>query len=181
MLYIPTGSELLDPRKILDKIDLKEGMIVADLGCGNSGHFVFPSAKMVGDEGKVYAVDILKSALSSIESKAKMQNFYNVDAVWSDIEVEGGTEIPEGGCDAVYLVNVHAKPEMIKEALRLLKNGGKLLLIDWKASATASFGPALADRISSEEVKKRAEEFNLKLEEEFDAGPHHWGLIFIKT
>ena len=180
MLYIPTGSELLNSDKILSKMDLKEGMTVTDLGCGTSGHFVFPSARIVGEKGKVYAVDILKSALSSIESKAKLQNFYNVEAVWSDIEVLGGAEIPNESCDAVYLINVHAKPDMIKEALRLLKKGGKLLLVDWKAVATASFGPASKDRVGSEEVKKRAEEFDLKLEEEFDAGPHHWGLIYKK-
>ena len=179
-MYIPTGSELLNSDKVLEKVGLKAGMTVVDLGCGTSGHFVFPSAKMVGENGKVYAVDILKSALSSIESRAKMQNFHNVEAIWSDIEVEGATEVPKGSCDAVYLINVHAKQGMIKEALRLLKKGGKLLLVDWKATATALFGPASADRVSAEEVKKRVKEFNLNLEEEFDAGPHHWGLIYRK-
>ena len=180
-MYIPTGSELLNANKILEKLDLKEGVTVADLGCGTSGHFVFPSAKIVGGEGVVYAVDILKSALSSIESKAKLQNFYNIKEIWSDIEVFGATEIPKDSCDAVYLVNVHAKPEMIKESLRLLKKDGKLLLVDWSTSATALLGPATADIVSREEVKKRAEEFDIKLIEEFDAGSHHWGLIYKKV
>lgn len=180
MFYIPTSSELLNPDKILSKLDLKAGMTVTDLGCGTSGHFVFPSARIVGEKGKVYAVDILKSALSSIDSKAKMQNFDNIETVWSDIEIFGGAKIADDSCDAVYLINVHSKPAMIKESLRILKKGGKLLLVDWKASATDNLGPATVDRVSREEVKKRIEEFKLKLEEEFDAGKYHWGLIYKK-
>ncbi|MBU4421348.1 methyltransferase domain-containing protein [Candidatus Parcubacteria bacterium] len=181
MIYIPTSSELLNSDKVLEKLDLRAGMTVTDLGCGTTGHFVFPSAKIVGENGKVYAVDILKSALSSIESKVKMQNFNNIETVWSDIEVFGGAKIPDESCDAVYLINVHCKPAMIKEALRLLKKDGKLLLVDWKVSATDNLGPATADRVSREEAKKRVKEFQLKLEDEFDAGKYHWGLIFKKT
>ena len=179
-MHIPTGSELLDANKIIARLDLKAGMKVADLGCGAKGHFVWPSAKSVGENGVVYAVDILKSALDSIASQSKLQNFTNVTAVWSDIEIYGGAEgIADGSCDAALLINVHAKPAMLKEALRTLKKGGKLLLIDWKAIATP-FGPPTKDRISAEEAKKRATEFDLELEQEFDAGPHHWGLIYKK-
>lgn len=179
-MYIPTGSELLDPIKILNRLELREGMKVANLGCGTSGHFVFPSAQMVGDNGLVYAVDILKSALSSIESKSKMQNFKNIVPVWSDIEIYGGAKtIANESCDAVYLINLHAKQAMLKEALRVLKKGGKLLIIDWKATATA-FGPPTKDRVSLEEMKKRLAEFPVALESEFEAGAQHWGLIYKK-
>lgn len=179
MIYIPTASELLNSKNILERLDLRAGQIVADLGCGTSGHFVFPSAKMIGESGKVYAVDILKSALSSIESKARLQNFKNVETVWSDIEVVGGAKISNESCDAVYLINVHAKPKMIEEALRILKNQGKLLLVDWKAT-DSPFGPASANRVSAEEAKNREELKNLKLLSEFDAGKYHWGLIYQK-
>jgi len=119
--------------------------------------------------------------LSNIESKSRLQNFNNVAPVWSDIEILGGAkEIADGSCDAAILVNVHAKPAMMKEALRTLKKGGKLLLVDWKAAATP-FGPPTKDRVSVEEAKKRAGELGLELSEEFEAGPHHWGLIYKKA
>jgi ubiquinone/menaquinone biosynthesis C-methylase UbiE len=180
MIYIPTGSELLDADKVVAHLDLRAGMKIADLGCGAKGHFVFPSAKLVGENGVIYAVDILKSALNNVMSQAKLQNFANVAPIWSDIEVYGGAkEIVDESCDAAYLVNVHAKQTMIKEALRTLMKGGRLLLVDWKAAATP-FGPPTKDRISVEEAKKRAAGFNLELESEFEAGPHHWGLIYRK-
>jgi len=180
-MYIPTGSELLDPTKILNKLELREGMKIANLGCGTSGHFVFPSAQMVGEKGIVYAVDILKSALSSIESKSKMQNSTNVVPVWSDIETYGGAKVIDNeSCDAAYLINLHAKPAMIREALRTLKKGGKLLIVDWRATSTP-IGPATKDRISAEEMKKRLVEFPVTLVSEFEAGTYHWGLIYTKN
>jgi len=179
MSYIPSGSELLNPTEILQKAGLKEGMSAADMGCGTQGHFVFAAARIVGAKGLVYGVDILKSALAGVESQAKLQGAKNVAAVWSDIEVYGATKIPDASLDLVMLVNNLPKEAMFKEALRLVKSGGKLLVVDWKTSA-APFGPPTKDRIAPEIIKRTAESLGLKLETEFKAGPYHYGLVFIK-
>ena len=63
---------------ILDKANISEEMRVADLGCGNLGYFCFPAAKMVGEKGEVYAVDILKNVLETIGRKAKQENVINI-------------------------------------------------------------------------------------------------------
>ena len=57
------GSVLLDVNLILKKAGIGDKMVVANLGCGASGHFVFPVADLVGKKGKVFAVDILKTVL----------------------------------------------------------------------------------------------------------------------
>jgi ubiquinone/menaquinone biosynthesis C-methylase UbiE len=54
-----SGTVLIDPYKIFEKISLSVGQRVADLGCGRTGHFVFPAVKTVGDTGIVYAVDVV--------------------------------------------------------------------------------------------------------------------------
>jgi len=51
--------QFLNPNEILEEIGLMGQMTFADFGCG-AGYFTIPAAKMVGDHGKVYAVDILK-------------------------------------------------------------------------------------------------------------------------
>ena len=170
---------MLDPPAILKTFGLAEGMVVADLGCGTSGHFVFPAARMVGPKGKVYAIDILKSALAGIQSRRKIEGAGNVEEVWSDIEVFGGTRIPDGSVDRALLVNVHGKLGMLKEARRILKSGGKLLVIDWKPTA-APFGPPTKDRRPPEAVKADAAQVGYKLEKEFEAGQYHYGIIFVK-
>ncbi len=179
MPYIPGGSELLNPFLILEHAGLREGMSVADLGCGAIGHFVFPAARLVGRSGTVYAVDILKSALSGVESRAKIEGANNVRTVWSDIEVVGATKIPSGSLDVVMLVNNLPKREMVTEAVRLTKPGGLLLVVDWKLTA-APFGPPSKDRVDKEAVKIMATTERLRLKEEFEAGQYHYGLTFVK-
>lgn len=179
MPYIPSGGEVLDPPAILTTFGIAEGMVVSDLGCGTSGHFVFPAARMVGPNGKVYAVDILKSALAGIESRRKLEGATNVEEVWADIEVYGGTKIPEGSADRAILVNVRAKPGMMKEAWRELKSGGELLVVEWKPTA-APFGPPTKDRRAADAVKADAAQLGFVLKKEFDAGQYHYGLIFRK-
>lgn len=177
------GNELLDARKILEKLEIAERMRVADLGCGGAGHFVFSAASMVGDTGTVYAVDILKTVLQGIESRAKLELFTNIVTVWSNLEIYKATQIDSDKLDIAMLNNVlfqtkkHA--EVIREAARMVKPAGKLLVVDWKVTG-APFGPPVEDRVKKEEILKAAKEADLKREEEFDAGPYHYGLIFIK-
>ncbi|MEA3272393.1 MAG: methyltransferase domain-containing protein [Patescibacteria group bacterium] len=179
MVYIPSGTELLNPFQILKKIGVGEKMKVVDLGCGTMGHFVFPASHLVGEDGAVYAIDILKPALQGIESKAKLEGVANVHPVWSDIEILGGAKIKDGSMDIALLVNVSAKEGMIKEAMRLIKKGGKLLVVDWGKGA-APLGPPVEKRPDVEKIKTNAKKIGLRLEHEFKAGQYHFGLIFTK-
>lgn len=180
MPYIPSGSELLNPEKILSYARLREGMRVADLGCGASGHFVFPMSRLVGADGKVFAVDILKSALGAIKSRAKMEGATNIENIWSDLEVVDGAKIESGSLDVVTLVNNEPNESMLKEATRLLKAGGTLMIVDWNIT-DVPFGPPSKDRKDPESYKKSVAEMGYYLRESFKAGPYHYGLVFEKV
>lgn len=177
MPYIPSGSEVLNPKALVARMGVREGMVVADLGCGTQGHFVFPAAHAVGPKGKVYAVDILRSALSGVESRVKLEGVDNVEKVWSDLEVYGATKVPE--LDLAMLINNLPKEPMLKEAARVVKRGGKLVLIDWKPTA-APIGPPSKDRVDKEKIKNLLASWRFRLMEDFEAGPYHFGLIFVK-
>lgn len=177
MPYIPSGSEVLNPRELVARMGVREGMTVADLGCGTQGHFVFPASHAVGPKGKVYAVDILKSALAGVESREKLENVDNVTTVWSDLEVYGATKVPE--LDLAMLVNNLPKEAMLKEAARCVKRGGRLVVIDWEATA-APLGPPSKDRVNKEAVKNILAALRFRLVEEFKAGKYHFGLILVK-
>lgn len=181
---IPGGNELLNPLFILNKVGLEEGMKVGDLGCGGRGFFTLQAARLVGDKGTVYGVDVLKSALQSLKSEAEANGIYNVKPVWSNLEIYGATKINDGFLDVALIINVlfqvKEKDIVLKEAWRMLKREGKLLVIDWKKTG-APFGPPVEMRVSKERVKKIAESLNLILLEEFEAGNYHYGLIFKKV
>lgn len=155
-------------------------MTAADFGCG-SGGWVIPLAKRL-EQGLVYAIDIQEEPLSALESKMKLEGIQNIKKILSDIEIENGSKVPVLSCDLVLMTNllfqVEKKKEIFKEADRILKPRGKILVVDWKPGV--SLGPE-EGRISPEEVKELAGEFNLRLKKEFSAGDYHYGLVFEKS
>jgi ubiquinone/menaquinone biosynthesis C-methylase UbiE len=181
MVYISGGNELLDPIEILGRLGIKTGAKVADLGCGGAGHFTVPAAHLVGKQTIVYAVDILKSALRSVVSKARLEGVNNIKPVWSNLELAGSTKIRKNSLDFALLINIlfqsKQHEDLLVETMRLLKGDGKLLIVDWN-QAPASFGPPAIDRVKSQEIKKLAKKLKLKLIDEFPAGTYHYGLIF---
>jgi ubiquinone/menaquinone biosynthesis C-methylase UbiE len=183
-MAISGGLQLLDIKEVLAKAQLIAGMQVADLGCGSLGYFVLPIAKLVGKEGKVYAVDVQLSALEGVRNRAKLDGLTNVETVWSNLEKVGATKIPEKSLDLACLINTLFQNKdhqsIIKEASRLLKSGGRLLVIDWKKVGTP-FGPSVEIRLEPETVKKLAAKTGLTLTEEIEFGQYFWGLIFTKA
>jgi ubiquinone/menaquinone biosynthesis C-methylase UbiE len=180
----PTGgSSLLDVNFIMEKARIKERMKVADLGCGTSGHFVFPAAKIVGNHGMVYAVDILKPSLEAIARRARQENISNVATVWSDLEVYRATKIETESIDVGLVINTlfhsQKRAEILREAIRMIKKGGMLLVVEWEETSSP-FGPPPDKRVKIDQLTGVAEKLGLKIEEVFDAGEFHYGVLFVK-
>lgn len=176
-------SELMDAGKILTELlQIKKGDMVGDLGAGG-GLFLLQAARLVGDQGQVYAVDVVKNILSELESKARLSGLNNIKTVWSNLELIGATKINSESLDSAILVNVLYQSqkhfEIMSESTRLLKKGAKLLVIDW-ADNDLSFGPAKERLAKPENVISLASQMDLELAQQFKAGPYHFGLIFIK-
>lgn len=177
------SNYLLDPRFILNKAGIEEGNKVADLGCGASGHFVFPAAEMVGGKGKVYAVDVLKKVLEVIKKEAEKRGVQNIEEVWSDLEIFKGTDIETESIDTALLINTlfqsSKRGGILREASRIIKKGGKLLVVEWERS-DSPLGPPPESRVKKESLKEAAQKLGMKTEEEFNAGNYHYGVLFIK-
>lgn len=181
---VSSGNELLNHRAILkDQLGVRPGQIVADFGCGGAGYFTIAAARLVNDQGQVYAVDVLKTALSSVDGKARLQGLYNIKTVWSDLEVYGAMSIPERSVDHGLLTNAlyqsKKKEDMIKEVSRLIKPGGKLLIIEWN-DVPVPFGPPASDRVPAEHIRELVPQFEYREEKFFEPDQYHYGLIFTK-
>jgi len=169
----------LNPKEVLKQLELEKNMVACDFGCG-SGGWALPLAKIL-EEGKVYAIDILEDPLSALKGKAQLEKISNVETIRSDVEKKNGSTLPEASSDLVLITNllfqVGNKKQVLSEAKKILKSGGKILIVDWLEKTP--LGPK-EGRVSPEEVKKIAKELGLKLEKKFKAGIYHWGLIFEK-
>lgn len=176
-------TNLFDIQAILSKMCIGEGQRVAELGCGNFGFFVYPLARLVGRQGKVYAVDIIKSTLEVINKEAKKDNLPQIETIWSNLEKFKATQIENSSLDSALLVNVihesDKKIEILRESIRLVKRGGTLLIVEWK-STDLPFGPSIENRVKIDSLKNAAPKIGLALKEEFEAGPYHYGLILTK-
>jgi ubiquinone/menaquinone biosynthesis C-methylase UbiE len=181
MIWLSTGKALIDPHRVLQRAGLASAMTYADFGCGPLGHFVFAGADLVGPTGRVYAVDILKGALAGVESRIALESTHQITTVWGDIERTHGVNIPEASVDLVSINNITGlllrSPEVLGEVKRVMKPEGHLLLLDWKREESP-IGPPLERRVDPEIVSAAVEDGGFRRTASFEAGPHHWGMVF---
>jgi len=159
---------------------LREGMKVADLGTG-SGHYALAAAGIVGASGRVYAVDVQEDHLSPLRDEAAARGWKNIETVWGDIEEPAGTLLKEHSMDAVILSNTLFELEKaeaaVAEAKRILKPGGKLLVVDW-AGAYGGMGPRKERVVSEHAAEELFISGGFHKAKSLRAGPHHYSILF---
>lgn len=169
----------MNPAKALDKLDIKKGIKVADFGCG-AGYFTIPIARKVGKGGKVHAIDILDSALESVRGRAKIGSLLNIDTHKGNLEKEGGSGLEDKSVDMVILANIlfqsKLKDAILNEAKRILKDEGRIVIIEWNDDAIP--GSGFLYRIPKEELKDIVKSVGFVRDMEFDAEGSHYGLVF---
>lgn len=178
----------MDPGKIMSEFDIQEGMSIADFGCG-TGYFTILLGQKVGKDGKVYALDVQEPPLDSVRAKAKAAGLENVEGIRANLEVLGSSRLPDNSQDMVLLANIlfqsTKKAEIISEAARVLKVGGRLIIIDWKKGARGlpaqvGFGPPDELRTEQSDMRALAPENIFFFQKDIDAGSFHYGMIFQK-
>jgi predicted methyltransferase len=119
-----------DAPKLVEALELKPGMTVADVGTGG-GAMTVVLGHWIGT-GRVFATDITERALRTTREYAKQEGLTNVTVI------EGGaasTNLPPACCDAIFLRNVYHHITAIeafnKSLLDSLKPGGRLAIIDF--------------------------------------------------
>jgi len=169
----------MNPDKIVEKLNIKSGMIVADFGCG-AGYFTIPIAKIIKNSGKVYAIDVLKESLENVLGKAKLYDLLNIETVRSNIEIAGGSKIKSASVDLVILANIlfqcNDHDSVLSEAKRILKNDGSIVVVDW-IPKKVPLGPKYEHCLSEENVKKLSIKNGLKVVKKIDAGSQHYGMV----
>jgi ubiquinone/menaquinone biosynthesis C-methylase UbiE len=173
-------SMFADPVKNLKQFGLREDMIVADLGAG-TGFYSIAAARMV-PHGKVYAIDIQEDFLGTLKNKAKDANLKNIDCFLGDVEKIGGTSLKDGIVDAAISSNLFFQIEnadkFIEEIKRILKIGGKVMVVDWSENSTLNSN--LKKFIPKIKAREMFENKGFVFEKEINTGEHHYGMIFRK-
>jgi ubiquinone/menaquinone biosynthesis C-methylase UbiE len=128
----PEREKEENPKKLLDALDLKAGMVVADVGAG-SGFHAFRMAPLVGEKGKILAVDIQQEMLDLIAARAKKGKVANVEPV---LGTDKDPKLPEGAVDLILMVDVYHEfefpHEMTEKLVAALKPGGRMVFVEFR-------------------------------------------------
>ena len=118
--------------KLLPSLEIKAGQAVADFGAGSGFHTV-RLAKLVGEKGKVYAVDIQKEMIELIRKRAKQDKLENIELVLSK---EKEPKLPAASVDMILMVDVYHELtypyEVTIELIKALKPGGRLVFVEYR-------------------------------------------------
>lgn len=115
--------------EFLKKIGIKSGQAILDFGC-RVGHYAIPAARIIGNEGIVYAVDKEQQALDELQQKAIRLSLKNIKTVNTSGQIQ--TDLENNSIDVVLFYDVlhyHEKEErekLYQEAFRILKQEGTL-------------------------------------------------------
>jgi len=120
--------------RVIERSGIKPGMTVLDLGCG-SGAFTLAAARVVGERGKVYALDIQRAMLRQLERRLARARNHNIRNV--ELKQASAYELPFENESLDLVMSVAAfheipdKPRALREIKRVLKKGGLLALTEF--------------------------------------------------
>lgn len=171
----------LNPRAALSGLELHQGLRVADLAAG-SGFFARAAAELVAP-GEVWAIDPDSALLARLKHLSEAEGLRNIEVMQGDIERKEGSHLPAASYDVVLLVNAlfaaRHKERVAAEAHRIVKRGGRALLVDWSGSH-GGLGPHPDHVVGKDDACKIFEAAGFLQQGTVHTGAYHWGVILRK-
>lgn len=147
-------------------------MIIADLGCGEGYYCDFFRVYA----SRLYCVDIDEAAIEEV--RRRFGNYGNITILNEDII---STSIPSDSVDLAFMSNVfhdiEDKEAVVKEVNRILKPGGRLIIIEFKKDVM--FGPPF--KLRPEEVEQYFNKWGFIREDYAEVSPYHYMLVLKKA
>lgn len=162
-----------DPEVILGMTGIERGMTFVDIGCG-SGYFTLPAARLVGDEGTIYAIDADPDAINILKEKALGAGLKNIHTVAGRGE---DTVVCDACADIIFFGNVlhdfQDAKMVLSNARKMIATRGHLYDVDWK-SEEMDFGPPLRMRFSPEYAAELIAAAGFRIERTIEASNYHY-------
>jgi FkbM family methyltransferase len=168
--------ELLPPEETLIKLGLHEGDVMADIGCG-IGYFTIPASKIVGDNGKVFAMDILPEMLQDVGKKIKDNNISNIEIILTE---ENDLKLEDNKVTFAFISTVlheaDEKENFLNEIKRIISPKGRIAIVEWQ-KINSEFGPPIEHRLDKVDLIKILDTVGFSNISTIDIGENFYGLI----
>ena len=119
--------------EMINELKLKPGISVADIGSGN-GYHTLMMAKIIGEKGQAYAVDIQPEMLIMLEERAKKVGMENIKLIENRF---WDADLPEKSVDFVLMADVYHEfshpQQMLSSIKKSLKEDGVVCLLEFKS------------------------------------------------
>jgi len=171
--------KMLPPRETLLELGLSDANKFCDIGAG-IGYFSLPAAEIVGENGKVFAIDISIDMLAIIKEKQDEYRINNLELVESK---EYDLILRDCSANFAFMCNVlheiDDKKRFLVEINRILEDSGVLAIIEWNENRQ-NFGPPLEDRIQAKDLISILIESGFEVIKEYKFSEFFYGIKAIK-
>jgi SAM-dependent methyltransferase len=169
-----------DCQTLLTALKVRPGQTVTDVGCGN-GFYTLPLAKLVGEGGKVLAVDIQPEMLHMLDERAKAEGLANIELITG---TQTDPQLAPDSIDLILLVDVYhefSRPkEMLAAMHKALKPGGRIALAEFRLE-DRNVPIKRLHKMSKKQILREYEANGFRLVEQFDELPWQHLMFFSRA
>lgn len=172
-------KKLLNPENFLTTHGLKKGSAFLDIACFD-GLFTRAATRIVGPDGKIYAIDPSPTAIQKVRSFADEKRIGNLVLQEGLAEkVMLGEEIADVAFFGAVVPSLYNPVKAFNNAYRMLKAGGRLVVLEWK-QGELNAGPNYYGKLGRERVKAYIEAAKFTVEATEDEGDYFYTIVAIK-
>jgi arsenite methyltransferase len=178
MLDDPERDAYQKPHEVLTALSIKPGEVIADIGAG-SGYFTFRLGHHVGNNGKVYAIDVSPDMILHLNRRVRDLKAMNVSSILADPD---DPLLPERSVNRFFFSNswhhIENHTKYLSLMKTMLKPGGEIIMIDFQKKELP-VGPPMQMKIAREDLIKQMEGNGFRLAKEHTFLPYQYFLVFV--
>jgi ubiquinone/menaquinone biosynthesis C-methylase UbiE len=177
MLDDPKRDAYQKPHEVLTALAIHPGEVIADIGAG-SGYFAFRLAHHVGDNGKIYAVDVSPDMILHLNRRIRDLKAMNVVSILADPD---DPLLAEASIDRFFFSDswhhIENQTKYLSLIKKMLKSGGEVVMIDFHKKELP-VGPPTQMKIAREDLIKQMENHGFRVTKEHTFLPYQYFLVF---
>jgi len=176
-----SSKAFLNAERVLQETGLKKGDVFLDVGCGER-HFSIAASKIVGTNGKVYALDSYEKSIAVLKEQIHREHIGNIEAIVADVTQK--MPLPDAIIDVCLMANVmHGflangeVPGVMTEVARVMKSGSTLAVVEFQ-KIDGPPGSPISIRMTPEELEALISGYGFKKDRVVEVGPIHYAAMF---